>query len=220
MARVTGLTRAGARRILLTLVKMGYAVYEDRLFSLSPKILDLGFSYLSGIPFWKLAQPVVEELAAEVEESCSVSVLDGPDIVYVLRVPTRRVMSINLSIGSRLPAYCTSMGRVLLSGLPERQLDAVLRASTLVPHTRYTQTNPLALKGLVAVCREQGWALMDRELEEELISLAVPVKNRNGRILAALNIGSRALEYTPEALRAQFLAPLQAAASRIEAMLV
>ncbi len=220
VAQVTGLTRSGARRILLTLVKLGYAACEGRLFSLSPKILDLGFSYLSAMPFWKLAQPILENLVAATGESCSISVLDGPEIVYVLRVPTRQVMSINLSIGSRLPAYCTSMGRVLLSGLPEQELDAVLRKSRLVAHTRYTKTDPGELKEVIAQCRRQGWTSVYKELEEELGSLAVPIKNRRGKIIAAVNSSARALLVTPEQLRDRFLDPLRAAAERISAMMV
>ena len=220
VAQATGLTRSGARRILLTLVTLGYATCEGRLFSLSPKILDLGFSYLSAMPFWKLAQPVLEDLAATMGESCSVSVLDGEEIVYVLRVPTRRVMSINLYIGSRLPAYCTSMGRVLLSGLSEGELDATLRKSERTAHTPFTKTDLQELKEEIALCRRMGWVSVYKELEEELVSLAVPLKNRRGKIIAAINVSARALLVSPDQMRERFLEPLQAAAERISAMIV
>src|SRR6478752_6151600 len=115
----SGLSRAGARRILLTLETLGYVSSDGKLFSLTPRILDLGFAYLSSMPIWNLAEPVMEALVGEVKESCSAAVLDGTDIVYVLRVPTHKIMSISLGVGSRLPAYCTSMGRMLLAGLDD-----------------------------------------------------------------------------------------------------
>src|SRR5438067_5295839 len=127
VAQRTGLTRAGARRILLTLESLGYVRCQGRQFSLAPRILDLGFAYLSPLPLWNLAEPVMERLVEEVKESCSAAVLDGPDIVYVLRIPTHKIMSINLGIGSRLPAHCTSMGRTLLADLDAESLDAMLR---------------------------------------------------------------------------------------------
>ena len=123
VAEKTGLTRAGARRILLTLQTLAYVEQQDKRFRLTPKILDLGFAYLSSLPLWNLAEPAMSRLVAAVQESCSAAVLDGADIVYVLRVPTQKIMSINLGIGSRLPAYCTSMGRVLLAGLPRPELS-------------------------------------------------------------------------------------------------
>ena len=125
VAAVTGLTRAGARRILLTLEHLGYVTVEDRKFALTPRILELGYAYLSGTPLWNLALPYMEEVAELTRESCSVSVLEGADIVYILRLSTHKVMTINLAVGSRLPAWVTSMGRVLLAGLPEAELDRV-----------------------------------------------------------------------------------------------
>ncbi|EHP38713.1 IclR family transcriptional regulator, partial [Cupriavidus basilensis OR16] len=125
IAHASGLTRAGARRILLTLVGLGYVRADGRLFRLTPKILDLGFAYLTSMPFWNLAEPIMEALSQEVHESCSISVLDGTEIVYVLRVPARKIMTINLSIGSRLPAYCSSIGPRAAGRLPPRTLDRV-----------------------------------------------------------------------------------------------
>ena len=126
VARATGLTRAAARRFLLTLVKLGYVNFTHGHFSLCPRVLELGYSYLSSLSLPELALPHMERLVAQVNESCSISVLDDTDIVYVVRVPTRRIMSITLSVGTRLPAYCTSMGRVLLAGLPEDELERLL----------------------------------------------------------------------------------------------
>ena len=198
VAEATGLTRAGARRILLTLEKLGYARSDGRQFSLAPRILDLGFSYLSTVPFWKLAQPVMEDLSANVGESCSISVLDDWEALYVLRVPTRRIMSINLSVGSRLPAYCTSMGRVLLAGVTEAQLDAVLKKTPMEHYTEHTITDIPELKKVIAECRSKGWTCVYRELEEGLVSLAAPIINRHGQWIAAMNVSGHAITCTQE----------------------
>jgi IclR family pca regulon transcriptional regulator len=218
VAGATGLTRAGARRILLTLQTLGYVEAEGRMFRLTPKILDLGFAYLTSMPFWNLAEPVMEELSAQVHESCSAAVLDRTEIVYVLRVPTHKIMTINLSIGSRLPAYCTSMGRVLLSSLDVATLDATLDASPLVAHTPRTVTGKDELKKIVAQVREQGWAIVDQELEGGLISLSAPIRNRQGRIIAAMNISGNAQRASAKQMVKTFLEPLQQAAARVSSM--
>src|ERR1700760_1399565 len=153
VAAATGLTRAGARRILLTLQTLGYVEAEWRLFRLTPRILDLGFAYLTSMPFWNIAEPVMEALSAQVHESCSAAVLDRTEIVYVLRVPTHKIMTINLSIGSRLPAWCTSMGRVLLAALDDETLDATLNSAPLYAHTPRTITDKEELKKLIAQVR-------------------------------------------------------------------
>lgn len=218
VAAATGLTRAGARRILLTLQTLGYVETEGRLFRLTPKILDLGFAYLTSMPFWNLAEPVMEELSAEVHESCSAAVLDRTEIVYVLRVPTHKIMTINLSIGSRLPAYCTSMGRVLLSALDETALDATLDASPLQTHTPRTVTDKDELKKIIAQVRRQGWAIVDQELEAGLISLSAPIRNRQGRVIAAMNISGNAQRTSAKQMVKTFLEPLQQAAQRVSQM--
>ncbi|MBB3260302.1 IclR family pca regulon transcriptional regulator [Paraburkholderia bannensis] len=218
VAAATGLTRAGARRILLTLQTLGYVEAEGRLFRLTPKILDLGFAYLTSMPFWNLAEPVMEALSAEVHESCSAAVLDRTEIVYVLRVPTHKIMTINLSIGSRLPAYCTSMGRVLLSALDEDALDATLGASPLYAHTPRTVTDKEELKKIIAQVREQGWAIVDQELEGGLISISAPIRNRQGRVIAAMNISGNAQRTSAKQMVKTFLQPLQQAAQRVSGM--
>jgi IclR family pca regulon transcriptional regulator len=215
----TGLTRAGARRILLTLEGLGYVGSQGRQFHLTPKILDLGFAYLSSLPLWNLAEPVMEALVAEVKESCSAAVLDGAEIVYVLRVPTHKIMSINLGIGSRLPAYCTSMGRVLLAGLPAEQLRDTLAARPPVAHTARTVTDIGALTALIGQVREQGWCLVNQELEEGLVSLAAPIVDRGGRVIAALNISGQANRTPPSTMVDQFLPKLLAAARNISQLL-
>jgi IclR family pca regulon transcriptional regulator len=218
VAAATGLTRAGARRILLTLQTLGYVEADGRLFRLTPRILDLGFAYLTSMPFWNVAEPVMEELSAEVHESCSAAVLDRTEIVYVLRVPTHKIMTINLSIGSRLPAWCTSMGRVLLSSLDDAALDAVLDASSLHAHTPRTVTGKDELKQIIAQVRRQGWAITDQELEEGLISISAPIRNRQGRIIAAMNISGNAQRNSAKQMMKTFLEPLQKAAQNVSEM--
>ncbi|TAL95906.1 MAG: IclR family transcriptional regulator [Paraburkholderia sp.] len=218
VAAAAGLTRAGARRILLTLQTLGYVETEGRLFRLTPKILDLGFAYLTSMPFWNLAEPVMEELSGKVHESCSAAVLDRTEIVYVLRVPTHKIMTINLSIGSRLPAYCTSMGRVLLSALDDEALDATLGATQLYAHTPRTVTDKDELKKLIAQVRRQGWAIVDQELEGGLISLSAPIRNRQGRVIAAMNISGNAQRNSAKQMVKAFLEPLQHAAQTVSDM--
>jgi IclR family transcriptional regulator, pca regulon regulatory protein len=218
VAAASGLSRAGARRILLTLQALGYVEADGRYFTLTAKILDLGFAYLTSMPFWNLAEPVMEELVAQVHESCSAAVLNGTEIVYVLRVPTHKIITINLSIGSRLPAFCTSMGRVLLSALDEDQLDARLDATALEARTPHTITDKTALKQAIAVVRRQGWAIVDQELEEGLISMSAPIRDRQGRIIAAMNISGNAQRKNAKQMVKAFLDPLLEAAQRVSAM--
>lgn len=190
VAARTGLTRAGARRILLTLEGLGYVQADGRQFRLTPKILDLGFAYLSSQPLWHTAEPAMQRLAAAVQESCSLAVLDGAEIVYLLRVPARKIMSINLGVGSRLPAACTSMGRMLLAGLPVGERRALLGADPLPARTPRTLTDPQAVLTAIDQAAQQGWCLVADELEVGLTSLAAPITDRHGRITAALNIST------------------------------
>ena len=219
VAQRTGLTRAGARRILLTLEGLGYVHCNGRQFSLAPRILDLGFAYLSSLPLWNLAEPVMEQLVEEVKESCSAAVLDGPDIVYVLRVPTHKIMSINLGIGSRLPAYCTSMGRTLLAELDEAALDEVLREYPPARRTARTITDPALLRAELARARQQGWCIVNQELEEGLVSLSAPIRDRTGRAIAAMNISGQANRTSPEHMVEHFLPRLRSAAGEISQLL-
>ena len=219
VAARTGLTRAGARRILLTLQTLGYVESDGKLFALTPRILDLGFAYLSSMPIWNLAEPVMEALVDEVKESCSAAVLEGTDIVYVLRVPTRKIMSIGLGVGSRLPAYCTSMGRMLLAAQPDERVQERLRASKLEALTRHTLTDPQAVLAKVQQARRQGWCLVNQELEEGLVSIAAPILDRAGRTVAALNISGQANRTTPRQMQEQMLPPLLEAAASISRLL-
>ncbi len=219
VAQRTGLTRAGARRILLTLEGLGYVRCNGRQFSLAPRILDLGFAYLSSLPLWNLAEPVMERLVEDVKESCSAAVLDGPEVVYVLRVPTHKIMSINLGIGSRLPAYCTSMGRVLLAELDEHAVDSLLRDNPPAPRTPRTLTDVAAIKAQLVTVRRQGWCLVDQELEEGLVSLSVPIRDRSGRAIAAMNISGQVNRTSPAFMAERLLPKLQKAAAEISRML-
>jgi IclR family pca regulon transcriptional regulator len=216
VAQKTGLTRAGARRILLTLQTLGYVALDGRSFSLTPRVLDLGYSYLSSMPLWDVAQPIMEDLVDRVHESVSASVLDGGEIVYVLRVPTHRIMTVGLSIGSRLPAYCTSMGRVLLGALSEEALDRTLAATKLVAATRHTVTDAKQLKKAILADAKRGWSLVDQELEEGLRSISVPLHDSNGTVIAAMNVSGQAARCTVADMQKNFLPELQAAAARIE----
>src|SRR3984957_631000 len=217
VARATGLTRAAARRFLLTLVKLGYMNVCDGRFSLSPRVLELGYAYLSSLSLPEVAQPHMEALVAQVNESSSICVLDDTDIVYVARVPTRRIMSIPLSVGTRLPAFATSMGRVLLAGLPDEELEERLGRIEVRPLSTRTVTDKATLRTLLQQARKQGYAAVDEELEEGLRSLAVPIRNASGTVLAALNVSVHASRTSMAVLRRDFLPPALRAATAIEA---
>ena len=215
VAARTGLTRAGARRILLTLQTLGYVDSDGKHFRLTARILDLGFAYLSSLPIWNLAEPVMEALVDEVKESSSAAVLEGTDIVYVLRVPTHKIMSIGLGVGSRLPAYCTSMGRVLLAGLDDEEVLRRLKAARPKALTKHTVTDVDMLLAKVQQVRRQGWSLVNQELEEGLISLAAPITDRGGRIIAALNLSGQANRTNTKVAQETLLPALQRAARTI-----
>ena len=219
VAERSGLTRAGARRILLTLQALGYVNLDGKSFSLTPRILDLGFAYLSSMPIWNLAEPVMEKLVAEVRESCSVAVLDGTDIVYVLRIPTHKIMSINLGVGSRLPAYCTSLGRVLLGALPDDELAERLERSDITTRTKYTVTGMKDLLARMEQVRKQGWSMVNQELEEGLVSMSAPITDRAGRTVAALNISGQANRTSAKIMQETMLPQLLSAAKDISRML-
>ena len=217
VARATGLTRAAARRFLLTLADLGYVRTDGRLFALSPRVLDLGYAYLSSLSLPEVAEPHLERLVAEVHESSSVSVLDGNDVVYVARVPTSRIMAVSISVGTRFPAYATSMGRVLLAGLPDDALEAYLARASLDRLTPRTVTSAAALRTELRRVRAQGWALVDQELEEGLRAVAAPIRDRAGQVVAAVNVSGHASRWPLESVRRDLVPPLLATAARIEA---
>jgi IclR family pca regulon transcriptional regulator len=216
VARSTGLTRAAARRFLLTLVDLGYVRQEGKLFRLTPRVLTLGYAFLSSMSLPGIAGPHLERLAGEVHESSSMSVLDGRDVVYVARVPTSRIMTVSINVGTRFPAYATSMGHVLLAGLDDDALDEHLAGVDLVPLTDHTLSSVKALRARVREVRSQGFALVDQELEYGLRSLAAPVHNRAGKVVAAVNISTQASRVSPEETRRVLLPPLLEAVAEIE----
>lgn len=219
VAAATGLTRAGARRVLLTLLSLGYAATDGKLFWLTPKILDLGFSYLSSQPLWHLSEPIVEALVGRVKDSSSIAVLDGHEIVYMLRVPTRKVMRVTLGAGSRLSAFSTSLGRVLLGDLPDATLAELMQRHPPQPLTEHTLIEPDAVLAAIRQARRQGFAVIDRELETGLVSIAAPIIDRAGRTVAALNVGAPYSSGSIERLRHQVLPELQTAARDISSLL-
>ena len=216
VARATGLSRAAARRFLLTLAQLGYVRVSEGRFSLRPRVLELGYAYLSGLTLTEAAQPHMEKLVAQVNESSSISVLDGLDIVYVVRVPTRRIMSITLTVGTRLPAFATSMGRVLLASLPDDVLQQRLERLELRPFTARTVTDVDELRTVLETVREHGYAMVDQELEEGLRSLAVPIHDASESVIAALNVSVHASRASIAVLRRDFLPFALAAEAAIE----
>jgi IclR family pca regulon transcriptional regulator len=216
VAKVTGLDRASVRRFLLTLVDLGYIVTDGRLYALRPRVLELGYAFLSSLSLPELALPHMEELVAAVHETSSLGVLDGGEVVFVARVPTKRLMSVPIMVGSRFPGYATSMGRVLLSGLSGPDLGRYLDSTDLKPLAEHTVTDPALLRAIVAETRERGWAIVDQEMDDNSRSVAVPVRDREGQVVAALNVSTVAGRGGEDALLG-FLPDLQRAAGKIEA---
>ena len=214
VAQRTGLTRATARRLLLTLEDLGYVSSNGRRFSLTPRVLDIGYAYLSSLDIEQIAQPYLEALSERVHESVSVTVLDGADIVYVARVPTKRIMTISLGLGSRLPAYCTSMGRVLLAELAPEDLGDAL-PQRLERHTEHTVTSAAELAVVLKQVRAQGWALVDQELEMGLRSVAVALRDSSGRAVAAMNVSTHVARTPIEELYERFVPELVTTAGQI-----
>ncbi|TCP40678.1 IclR family transcriptional regulator [Tamaricihabitans halophyticus] len=217
VAKQTGLTRAAARRFLLTLVDLGYVRTDGKLFTLTPKVLELGYAYLSSSTLPEVAQPHLEWLSAQVHESSSVSILEDTEVVYVARVPVSRIMTVAINVGTRFPAYATSMGHVLLAGLPPAELTEYLARAELAPLTPRTITSAEALSAQLDKVRQQGWAQVDQELERGLRSMAAPIRDGNGEVIAAVNVSTQASRGTLAEMRRDIGADLLAAAGRIEA---
>jgi IclR family transcriptional regulator, pca regulon regulatory protein len=216
VAALTGVSRAAARRFLHTLVHLGYMRAVDGRFELRPKILELGYAYLSSLTLPDVAMPHLQELVDQVQESSSVSELDGEDVVYIARVPTKRIMAVTISVGTRFPAYATSMGRVLLAAKPEMWLDSYLSTVSLNHFTGHTITTTTSLRQELHKIRSRGWALVDQELEEGVRSLAAPIRDPDGGVIAAVNVATHAGRRTLHAIVAELLQPLLDVAGRIE----
>ena len=219
VARLAGTSRATARRILLTLERLGHVRSDGRRFSLTPRVLSLGWAYLSTLDLTELAVPLMKELVSTTGESSSIATLDLPDVVYVARVPTQRIMSITLSVGTRLPASATSMGRVMLADLPGDELDAFLAGGALRPFTERTVSDPDGIRRAIDEVREQGWAMVDQELELGLRSIAAPLRGADGRVLAALNVSAAASRVSLDDMRARFVPALLSTAEAISTAL-
>lgn len=215
VAEQTGLTRAVARRYLLTLKELGYVAQRGQRFSLTPAVLDLGFTYLSSMSVASTAQPFMERVVDTLRESCSVSVLDGRDIVYIARVPAKRIMSINLVVGSRLPAHCTSMGKVLLSALSPEALAAFFALGPLERRSERTICDQARLRKELSGVREVGYAFADGESELGIRTVAAPLVDRTGEVQAAINVTGHASRVSKKDLRRVYLPLLLEAAEGI-----
>ncbi len=216
----TGLSRAAVRRVLYTLAKLGFAGSDDgRHFYLGPRILALGYSYIASMPLATAAQPVLERVSHELHESCSISTLDRAEIIYVARANVTRIMSIDLGVGSRLPAFCTSMGRILLASLPAEDLESYLSQTELKRFTERTITSAEKLRQVLRLVGRNGYAIVDQELELGLRSMAVPIQNPNGKIVAALNVGTHAQRVSIQELQTKFLPRLRSAAQELSMLL-
>jgi IclR family transcriptional regulator, pca regulon regulatory protein len=215
IAAELGLTRAAVRRFLLTLSELGYVRGQGNRFELTPRVLELGYSYLSALSFPDIALPRLEQLVAETGEASEGSILDGADIVYVVRVPGPAMMTISVNVGARRPAYATAMGRVLLAALPDDQLDAYVNTHPLEPILAATITDEDAFRAELSDVRARGFALVNQELEEGLVAIAAPVHDRSGRVLAAINLSTHVGRKSVDEMRA-LVPSVQAAARDIE----
>lgn len=218
ISRATGMTRATVRRFLLTLVREGYAETDGKYFGLKPKVLELGYAALSSLTFLDVIQPIMTSLAVKLQESCFAAVLDGTDVVYVASAaPPDRILSISVSVGSRAPAHCVSTGRVLVAALPEDQMLEYLEKATLTKLTPNTVTSKVKLRSLIEETHVKGWSIVDQELEVGLRSISVPVRDRAGKVVAALNVACPSSRIAPEDMHTRILLELQAASQAVTA---
>lgn len=219
IARATGLTRAGARRILLTLRALGYVTSDERYFRLEPRVLELGYAYLSTQPWWESAQAVVGRVAESLDQPVAVGVMDQDSLTYVAHAQPRRLEAFPRSVGTRIPLGTSAMGRVLLASLADDELDARLKALHLVKLTKATIVDADALRKAVLEVKEDGYALIDQELEVGFRTLAVPIRSRSGRVTAAIGVGSTAVQFDKKTFVEKYLDALQSASAEISARL-
>ena len=215
ISQITGLTRATSRRFLLTLTELGYIGNDDRYFYLQPKLLELGYSYLTSLSFDDVVQKHLNILAGSLQESASASVLEFPNIVYVARASINRVINIGLSVGSKLPAIQTSMGRVMLSQLPPKTLDDYLVGTKPILTTEYSLKTMKEIRSEILKVSQQGWCLIDQELELGLRSIAVPIGTHINNIFAAINIAVPASRVSVKQIKEHILPELLATAQSI-----
>jgi len=219
ISQKTGIPRAAVRRCLYTLQQLGYVEAEHNNFSLRPKVLTLGYSYLSSTPLTVSSQPYLNNISGELGESSSLAVLDDGEVLYVARAATTRVMSVALNTGSRLPAYCTSLGRVMLAHLPPDELNAYFTRTKLKAMTDKTVTTQKRLREILAGVRQSGYAINDEELELGLRSISVPVRGASGQVVAALNVGAQAARVSVERMQQEFLPVLLRGAQELSVLL-
>lgn len=212
----TGMSRATARRFLLTLVKEGYVITDGKLFDLTPKVLDLGFSVLSKIGIWDRARPFMERLSEQTGESCTAAILDGLDVVYVAGVQAHNIISVGITVGSRQSAFYTANGRVLLAAQPEENWDGILANARLVPRTSHSVTDKAELRRILHDVRDTGWSLVDQELEDGLLSIAIPLCYRSGVLAGSMNIAVPSIRATPAVMVDTYLPRLKETAKQIQ----
>lgn len=219
-AQASGLDRATTRRCLLTLAEQGYAAYDGKFFTVTPRVLRLGTGCLAAMPLPRIVQPMLDELSEQIGQSTSVSILDEADIVYVARAAHKRVMSVALMPGSRLPAYCTSMGRVLLAALPRDESLRILNLTPCAARTPFTLTRIEDVMEKLDEVRARGFAVIDQEVEIGLRSLAIPLFNARRVVVAALNVGLAATVASPCELEQTYLPALKAVQTELQPMLL
>jgi IclR family pca regulon transcriptional regulator len=217
VATATGLARPTARRILLTLQELGYVRLEDGAFTLTPRVLDLGVAFVRSQGLWDIARPHMRALVARTNESCSVAQLDGSDIVYVARVAVPKIVGLSVQIGTRFPALATSLGKVLLAALPQAKLESVLAQPTRSGLVARWQPEVAERDAVLRDVRAQGWALTDEQLTLGIRSVAAPLRDGSGRVIAALNVNTHAAETPVEHLVGEYLPLLLATAGEISA---
>ncbi|GGF03427.1 IclR family transcriptional regulator [Aliidongia dinghuensis] len=208
VAKRTGLSRAVVRRFLHTLVELGYVGVDGRLYSLRPRILELGYAFLSSMPIWDVIQPALRDVSSRLRATCAAGMLDGIEVVHVARAGRTETVAVSFGVGARLPAFHTAMGRVLLSALPPDERAARLSQADLPAYTPFTLTDPARLMAELETVAAQGWALVDRELEPGLIALGVPLRNRSGQVVAALVTSARATRLDADTMRTEHLPAL------------
>ena len=216
VAAETGMSRATARRFLLTLVREGYVVTDGKMFDLTPKVLDLGFSVLSSIGVWDRARPFMERLSDQTGESCSAAILDGLEVVYVAGVQAHNIISVGITVGSRLSAFYTANGRVLLAAQPEEFWDGIIKNAQLTPRTPYSVTKKAKFREILEDVRDKGWSLVDQELELGLLSIAIPLRHRSGVLAGSINIAIPSVRAKPEDMVDIYLPKLRDTADQIQ----
>ena len=215
VAKRTDLSRAAVRRFLHTLVQLGYVGQEGRFYALRPRILELGYAFLSSLPMWDVIQPTLQDVSSRLRVSCSVGLLDGLEVVHVARAGRPEPVAVSIGVGSRLPAFHTAMGRVLLAALPPVEREQRMGKADLRAYTPLTMTDPKQLMAELDAVADRGWAIVDREFEPGLIALAVPMRNRAGKIVAAIITSARATRLDAATMRSDHLPVLQQACERM-----